>query len=229
MKLEQLGGVVAVALVAGSLLWASTTPASAVVLTGGTGATAPDIFGSLAGPVEQNTGVLTLTAPGSFTATYQEEAIADTARGGQLDFILQIKETAGPDEIVRVTTASYTGFATDVGYIPLGTAGTLTSTATTVAPSTVDDLQPSGSVIGFNFGGLPIGSTSDILVIETNAAASGVGTVAAIDSNVASGAGLAPVPAPLIGHGLFVLLAVGGVVFGGKLLEDRKKHRFRAA
>src|SRR5207244_6238616 len=28
-----------------------------------------------------------------------------------------------------------------------------------------------------------------------------------------------PVPAPLIGHGLLVLLAVGGVLSGGKLLE----------
>jgi hypothetical protein len=32
------------------------------------------------------------------------------------------------------------------------------------------------------------------------------------------------VPAPLIGHGLLVLLAVGGVLFGGKLLESHKKH-----
>jgi hypothetical protein len=29
-----------------------------------------------------------------------------------------------------------------------------------------------------------------------------------------------PVPAPAIGHGLLVLLAVGGVLFGGKLLEN---------
>ncbi len=32
------------------------------------------------------------------------------------------------------------------------------------------------------------------------------------------------VPAPVIGHGLFVLLAIGGVVFGGKLLERAKRH-----
>jgi hypothetical protein len=32
-------------------------------------------------------------------------------------------------------------------------------------------------------------------------------------------------PAPVIGHGLFVLLAVGGVLFGGKALErSKKKH-----
>jgi len=38
-----------------------------------------------------------------------------------------------------------------------------------------------------------------------------------------------PVPAPLIGHGLLVLLAVGGVLFGGKLSESLKKHRLQAA
>jgi hypothetical protein len=37
------------------------------------------------------------------------------------------------------------------------------------------------------------------------------------------------VPAPVIGHGLLVLLAVGGVLFGGRLLESLKKHRLNAA
>jgi hypothetical protein len=32
------------------------------------------------------------------------------------------------------------------------------------------------------------------------------------------------VPAPVIGHGLLVLLAVGGVLFGGKLLEHSKRR-----
>jgi len=40
---------------------------------------------------------------------------------------------------------------------------------------------------------------------------------------------VAVVPPPLIGHGLFVLLAVGGVLFGGRLLESLKKHRLHAA
>ena len=35
------------------------------------------------------------------------------------------------------------------------------------------------------------------------------------------------VPAPLIGHGLPVLLAVGGVLFGAKLWERRKRHRLQ--
>lgn len=35
------------------------------------------------------------------------------------------------------------------------------------------------------------------------------------------------VPAPVIGHGLVVVLAVGGVFFGGRLLERLNKHRLR--
>jgi hypothetical protein len=38
-----------------------------------------------------------------------------------------------------------------------------------------------------------------------------------------------PVPAPLIGHGLLVLIAVGGVLFGGRFLESLKKRHFQAA
>jgi hypothetical protein len=37
-----------------------------------------------------------------------------------------------------------------------------------------------------------------------------------------------PVPAPLIGHGLLVLLAVGGVLSGGKLLESLKRRHLHA-
>jgi hypothetical protein len=37
------------------------------------------------------------------------------------------------------------------------------------------------------------------------------------------------VPAPLIGHGLLVLLAVGGVLFGGKFLESLKTRHSHAA
>ena len=36
------------------------------------------------------------------------------------------------------------------------------------------------------------------------------------------------IPAPLIGHGLLALLAIGGVLFGSKLLEGLKKHRLQA-
>jgi hypothetical protein len=48
-----------------------------------------------------------------------------------------------------------------------------------------------------------------------------------IDFSSWNNAAFATVPAPLIGHGLFALLAVGGVLLGGKLLESLKKHRLR--
>jgi hypothetical protein len=38
---------------------------------------------------------------------------------------------------------------------------------------------------------------------------------------------LTPVPVPLIGRGLPVLLAFGGILFGAKLLERRKRHRLQ--
>jgi hypothetical protein len=37
------------------------------------------------------------------------------------------------------------------------------------------------------------------------------------------------VPAPAIGHGLLALLAIGGVLFGSKLLENLKKRHLHAA
>jgi hypothetical protein len=43
-----------------------------------------------------------------------------------------------------------------------------------------------------------------------------------------AGIAIVPVPAPLIGHGLLVFLAVGGVLFGSKLLERRREARLQA-
>jgi hypothetical protein len=37
------------------------------------------------------------------------------------------------------------------------------------------------------------------------------------------------IPAPLIGHGFLTVLAIGGVLFGGKLLESLKKQRLHTA
>jgi hypothetical protein len=37
------------------------------------------------------------------------------------------------------------------------------------------------------------------------------------------------VPAPSIGHGILAFLAVGGMFFGGKLLENLKKRHLHSA
>lgn len=40
---------------------------------------------------------------------------------------------------------------------------------------------------------------------------------------------LVSTPAPIVGHGLLVLLAIGGVLSGGKLLENLKKRQLHSA
>jgi hypothetical protein len=47
--------------------------------------------------------------------------------------------------------------------------------------------------------------------------------------NFYTGVSDVPVPAPLIGHGLLVLLAVGGVLFGAKLLERGRRRSLMGA
>lgn len=62
---------------------------------------------------------------------------------------------------------------------------------------------------------------------------SGITAATTVDSVVFSfGTGpdtFIAVPAPLIGHGLLALLAIGGVLFGGKLLQNFKKRSLQAA
>jgi hypothetical protein len=104
--------------------------------------------------------------------------------------------------------------ATTIGgtLIQLGGAGHVFTSAN--CPSfdgtglcTFDNL-PAGTVeVGVvDLASSPAGSASDVLLTAVS-----------------------PVPAPSIGHGLLVVLAVGGVLFGGKLLESLKKHHLHAA
>jgi hypothetical protein len=222
MKSEQLS-VAAIAFVAASALWASTTPASAnPVLPGGT--VTPDLFGAISGSVLASTGTVPLTSvPASFMSTYVAEVVADSGRGGLLDFILQTTNSpASGDALGRVTLTSFAGFAADVG-----TAISAGGLAGGTAPPVNITRSSAGNVVGFNFapGVLSPGTMSEILVVETNATAFVPGTVLETDGGAASGPGFAPVPAPLIDHGFPGLLAVGGLLFGATLFERSKRRR----
>jgi hypothetical protein len=156
-------------------------------------------------------------------STYVEEVVADSGRGGLLDFILQTTNSpSSGDAIGRATLTSFAGFTTDVGTAT--SAGGLTGGT---APPVNITRGSSGDVVGFNFspGVLSPGTTSEVLVIETNATTFFPGFVSEIDGGVATGPGFSPVSAPLIDHGFPGLLAVGGLLFGAKLFERSGKRR----
>jgi hypothetical protein len=70
----------------------------------------------------------------------------------------------------------------------------------------------------------PGGTTGNMFVADILCGATQTGCTAGLTGPVD-----VSVPAPIIGHGLFVLLAIGGVLFGGKLLEGLKKQHLHAA
>ena len=168
--------------------------------------------GSLANVLSAgDTGVApdTFTAPSSFTtlvsaperafSSVDFDFLADTFEAvisdptnvfgaGDLDFIIVV----GNDNdlfhnIERVTTSSFAGFRTDVGYFT-GFPG--------IPPDTVDRLT--ASTIGFNFiGGIAPGSDSAQIAIETNATRFTSGFLSAFNMGSATTTGFAPaVPEP---------------------------------
>jgi len=73
------------------------------------------------------------------------------------------------------------------------------------------------------------GITPDSFLASTGMQGGELFALDVIGTNGKTGLVDVSVPAPVIGHGLLVLLAVGGVLFGGKLLENRKKLHLQAA
>jgi len=67
------------------------------------------------------------------------------------------------------------------------------------------------------------------MALSTNTACTGFAGNAASNDTSTAGSSCTAVPAPIIGHGIFVLLSIGGVLLGGKFLEDLKKRHFQAA
>jgi hypothetical protein len=95
-----------------------------------------------------------------------------------------------------------------------------TKAFTTGQSQTYDIFTTSGTIATADFDFLSTGGTPDLYAaIHVQNTPSG-GNGSAFVGGV--------VPAPLIGHGLLVLLAIGGVLFGGKLLENLKKRHLQA-
>jgi hypothetical protein len=92
-----------------------------------------------------------------------------------------------------------------------GSAPTMTSLTFTVTNATLAQLETPTALTGNNI------FVADILCGATQTGCAG--NTGPVDVEI---------PAPLIGHGLLALLAIGGVLFGSKLLEGLKKHRLQA-
>jgi hypothetical protein len=85
-----------------------------------------------------------------------------------------------------------------------------------------------GATVGLvsnNFAGITESLVSDVLTLSIPAADVTAGETFSAVYSITTAA----VPAPVIGHGLLVFLAVGGVLFGGKLLEGFKTRRLPVA
>lgn len=128
--------------------------------------------------------------------------------GGTLDFYYQLSSsTASIDDIRRLSTSIFTGFATDVYQILLGsTVGCAACPGGTFLDGTqgsaLADRSPNGAVVGFLFQpagatALNPGETSLLFVIRTDATKYVPGLMAVIDGSIAQRPAFQPaVPEP---------------------------------
>jgi len=156
--------------------------------------------------------------PNGFSGTLQSSVIQEAPGQNPLNgltFVYQLHNNGtSATALERLTLADFSGFATDVSYLP----------ATGTAPSVVDRSFGTGAVIGWDFTGLPVGlgtllpgQNSALLVVQTNAQfynlldsasiidGKTVNTVAAAPNDFTN---VSPEPASLLSVVGFTLLAL---------------------
>ncbi len=203
---------------AATVMVAAAPAAYAAVLTPGTGPTAPDVlsfgFGS---ELDSISGTFTSDlGAGDFTGDYTEAVFSDpdnTFGAGDLTFYITVSSSSSSgNDINRITTSSFAGSQTDVGY--LGAPFNIG-----VAPSTVD--RNTAAVVGFNISVAPGGDT-DYLTIMTNVMRYTTGNISLASARGAQTvAGFAPaIPEP--STWAMMLLGFAGLGFAGLRRGPRK-------
>jgi hypothetical protein len=162
------------------------------------------------GVVQAGTGVAVPFAspagPGSFSGTLTTTVRAGDPSNtlGGLTFTYRITNSANSlSAIERMTNLNFTGFLTDVSF---------QTPAAGVAPTSVDR-DASASTVGWNFsplgaGVIPIGGSSALVVIQTNALRYVAINANILDGSIATAASFGPIAVPeptslaLLGMGL---------------------------
>ncbi len=209
---------------------AASAPAYASQCANG-GTCAPDTLSESGILLASTSG--TLTASGSFSATYTESVYQsnNVYCSGCIDFILQVSNSSKSSQsIERVDVSDFTGTAADIGDDPNGASipggGFVNGT---VAPADVSR-SSTGAVIAWDFTGtheLTPGSTSLALEVETNATQYVAGTVSAQDGGAAQSTGYAPVAPPVANVAevpwIPAMGLLGGVAVGGVAVRRRTR------
>jgi hypothetical protein len=203
--------------------------ASASVLVPGT-TVPPDIFPPCVGctlEASLNSGPITISNGQGITMTFDlvSAVYSDPSNPfapGNLDFVYQVTNVSGNDSIGRLTVGVFSGFLTDVGFTPIGSAlpaGLFVDGTQFPQLVSRSSLLNNGATIGFIYNALAPssfipGTTSTALIIETNATNFKAGNLNVIDDVVGTTAAFEPaastvVPEPasllLLGSGLLTL------------------------
>ena len=198
MRRIKLAGLLVIGVLSFGLSVVPAVEATILPLTGGVGA--PDLLAPSGTVLGTKSGTVTSTN-NQVIATYIAQVISDPGNvfcSGCLDFVYTVaNSSASHDPIGRITASSiapgpsgsFVGFSTDVG-VDIRTSG--------VPPVSVDR-SPSGGTIGFDFGfnTLTPGSTSQRLVIETNATEFDRGSLNLIDGGTTTVEAFAPTGTPV--------------------------------
>jgi hypothetical protein len=243
LRLEQLrslgyrvrfAATTATVVLAGLFSLALVQPASAAPLTANGVNVTPDAYTASPGTqIATGAGsdniVVSGVTVGSYTEFVYKAAVAAASTGAGecincLNYLITVHTDPGA-EISKISLSNFSaGNPLDAGYLidPANDFGS----GQTGKPQDVSE-SSDGTTVTFTYSpALNVQGTTDFLEVETSSTAViKTGSTCVNTSPNFCGPSYEPSPAPPIGYGLPVLLAVGAMLFGAKLLQRGRKRR----